>query len=149
MYCILIRVMKMLYNINRGSHEIYNVSIPFFGFQTYLHFNVLRHAPVQVPAFGGHEIYNFKRPFLGYYFIISLFYVCFGIENNILMQFHLCLKGQCNSMRTPVPEVIKFKILEFPSSIIITTVYVQFVRSTLGRRDEVLKGNNEFSLYDL
>lgn len=88
------------------------------------------------PSVGGHEIYNFKRPFLGYYyFIFSLFYVCFGIENNILMQFHLCLKGQCNSMRTPVPEVIKFKILEFPSSIIITTVYVQFVRSTFGRRD--------------
>ena len=41
------------------------------------------------PCPGGHEIYNFGRPFLGhYYFTLSLYEPCPGLENKIFNEIH-------------------------------------------------------------
>ena len=56
---------------------------------------------------GGHEIYNFGRPFLGYYYyILSLFDLCLGVEKKIfkgIMYFQYMTYMATSEHKSPCP----------------------------------------------
>ena len=88
-----------------------------------MHFTIWLIWPNSCP--GGQEIYNFDRTFLGHhYYTFSLPGLCQGVEKTILKEkkciFTILFIGPHLSTRTPLPGVMKCKILVHHSSVIIT-----------------------------